>query len=112
MVKHTRLKSLLTGLALYALAAMMIGYFGVNAYTGNRGIKARQDLDQQIAKLSGELSALKDGQVGCNDAGKFCHCRSGGLLRRKGSQRCQRGHHIPHATRGPFCARHAFDVLD
>ena len=28
---------LLTGLALYAMAAAMIGYFGVNAYTGKMG---------------------------------------------------------------------------
>ena len=37
----------------------MIGYFGVNAYTGNHGLKARADLDQQIAQLSVELAALK-----------------------------------------------------
>ena len=34
MVSRSRLKSVLTGLALYAMAAAMIGYFGVNAYTG------------------------------------------------------------------------------
>ena len=33
MVSRSRLKSVLTGLALYAIAAAMIGYFGVNAYT-------------------------------------------------------------------------------
>jgi len=37
----------------------LIGYFGVNAYTGNHGLKARADLDQQIAQLSVELAALK-----------------------------------------------------
>ena len=31
MVSRTRLKSLLTGLALYAVAAMMVGYFGVKS---------------------------------------------------------------------------------
>jgi hypothetical protein len=31
MVSRSRLKSLLTGLALYTMAAAMIGYFGVNA---------------------------------------------------------------------------------
>ena len=30
----------------------MIGYFGVNAYTGNHGLRAKQDLDQQFAALS------------------------------------------------------------
>ena len=59
MVKHTRLKSILTGLALYALAAMMIGYFGVNAYTGKYGLTARQELDQEIVALTSELVRLK-----------------------------------------------------
>jgi cell division protein FtsB len=59
MVTHRRLRTVLNALALYTIAGLVIGYFGVNAYTGNRGIKARQDLDQQIAQLSSELSALK-----------------------------------------------------
>ena len=59
MVTHRRFRTVLNVLALYTIAGLVIGYFGVNAYTGNRGIKARQDLDQQIAQLSGELSALK-----------------------------------------------------
>ena len=41
-------KSLLTGLALYAIAAAMVFYFGVNAYTGKYGCNARQELDQEI----------------------------------------------------------------
>jgi cell division protein FtsB len=60
MVSHTRLKSVLTGLALYALAAMMIGYFGVNAYTGKYGLNARQELDQEIIALTSELVRLKN----------------------------------------------------
>jgi cell division protein FtsB len=59
MVSHTRLKAVLTGLALYALAAMMIGYFGVNAYTGKYGLNARQELDQEIIALTSELARLK-----------------------------------------------------
>lgn len=59
MVKHTRLKSVLTGLALYALAALMISYFGVNAYTGKYGLNARQELDQEIVALTSELVQLK-----------------------------------------------------
>jgi cell division protein FtsB len=59
MVSHTRLKSVLTGLALYALAAMMIGYFGVNAYTGKYGLNAQQELDQEIVALTSELARLK-----------------------------------------------------
>jgi cell division protein FtsB len=59
MVSRTRLKAVLTGLALYALAAAMIGYFGVNAYTGRYGLNARQDLDQEIIALTSELVRLK-----------------------------------------------------
>ncbi len=59
MVTRRRLRSFLTALGLYLGAALLIGYFGINAYTGNHGLKARHDLDQQIAQLSVELSALK-----------------------------------------------------
>jgi cell division protein FtsB len=59
MVSRTRLKAVLTGLALYALAAAMIGYFGVNAYTGKYGLNAQQDLDQEIIALTSELARLK-----------------------------------------------------
>ena len=52
-------RAILTALGLYILAALLIGYFGVNAYTGNHGLKARQDLDQQIAELTEELRRLK-----------------------------------------------------
>ena len=59
MVSRTRLKSILTGLALYTLAAMMVGYFGVNAYTGRYGLNAQQELDQEIIALTAELARLK-----------------------------------------------------
>jgi cell division protein FtsB len=59
MVSRTRLKSLLTGVVLYALAAAMIGHFGVNAYTGKYGLNARQELDQEIIELTSELARLK-----------------------------------------------------
>ena len=59
MVSRTRLKSLLTGLALYTMAAAMVGYFGVNAYTGKYGLNARQELDQEIIALTSELARLK-----------------------------------------------------
>ena len=45
MVSRSRLRSFLTGLALYMVAAALIGYFGVNAYTGKYGLNARQELD-------------------------------------------------------------------
>ena len=59
MVSRSRLKSVLTGLALYAMAAMIVGYFGVNAYTGKYGLNARQELDQEIVALTSELARLK-----------------------------------------------------
>ena len=59
MVTRKRLRAVLNALALYTTAALVIGYFSFNAYSGNRGLRARQDLDQQIAELSAELDALK-----------------------------------------------------
>jgi cell division protein FtsB len=59
MVSRSRLKSFLTGLALYTMAAAMIGYFGVNAYTGRYGLNARQELDSEIVALTTELARLK-----------------------------------------------------
>jgi cell division protein FtsB len=41
------------------MAALLIGYFGVNAYTGNYGIKARHHLDVQIANMIGERDVLR-----------------------------------------------------
>jgi cell division protein FtsB len=59
MVTRKRLRSVLTALGLYVLAALLIGYFGVNAFSGNRGLKAKQDIDQQMATLSADLGRLK-----------------------------------------------------
>jgi cell division protein FtsB len=59
MVIRPRLRSFLAALGLYCLAALLIGYFGVNAYTGDHGIKARQNLDQQIADLARQLDGVK-----------------------------------------------------
>jgi cell division protein FtsB len=59
MVTRKRVRSILTALGLYMLAALLIGYFGVNAFSGNRGLKAKQDIDQQMAELSTELARLK-----------------------------------------------------
>ena len=59
MVSRSRLKSVLTGLALYTMAAMIVGYFGVDAYTGKYGLNARQELDQEIIALTSELARLK-----------------------------------------------------
>jgi len=63
MVTRKRLRAFLNALTLYALAALLIGYFGVNAYSGNRGLKAKEDIDQQIATLTTELDRLQSEDV-------------------------------------------------
>jgi cell division protein FtsB len=59
MVTRNRLRAALTAICLYIGAALLIGYFGVNAYTGAHGLKAKQDLSQQMDELSKELARLK-----------------------------------------------------
>ena len=59
MVTRKRFRAVINTLALYIIAALVIGYFGVNAYSGNRGLRAKQDLDKQIGELGAELATLK-----------------------------------------------------
>ncbi len=59
MVTRKRIRTFLNALALYTIAALVIGYFSVNAYTGNHGLRAQQELDHQIAQLGAELDALR-----------------------------------------------------
>jgi cell division protein FtsB len=59
MVSHRRRHAILTALGLYIFAALFIGYFAVNAFTGNHGLHAQADLDQQMATLQGELMHLR-----------------------------------------------------
>lgn len=59
MVTRRKLRTFLSTLGLYVGCALVIGYFGVNAYTGNHGLRAQQDLDQQFAVLNEELARLK-----------------------------------------------------
>jgi cell division protein FtsB len=59
MVTRKRLRSILTALGLYVMTALLIAYFGVNAFSGNHGLKAKQDIDEQIASLTMELSRLQ-----------------------------------------------------
>jgi cell division protein FtsB len=63
MVTRRRFRTVINALALYIIAALLIGYFGINAYTGNHGLRAKQDLDQQITQLSDELAALRGERV-------------------------------------------------
>ena len=50
MVTRRRFRTVLNVLALYTIAALLIAYFGVNAFTGNHGLRAKHDLEQQIAQ--------------------------------------------------------------
>ena len=59
MVTHRRRRLVLTALGLYTFAALFIGYFGVNAFTGAHGLRAQADLDKQLATMDGELARLK-----------------------------------------------------
>jgi cell division protein FtsB len=59
MVSRRKLRTFLSTLGLYVGCALVIGYFGVNAFTGNHGLRAQQTLDQQFAALSEELGHLK-----------------------------------------------------
>jgi len=58
MVTRTRLRAVLTALGLYTVAALIIGYFGLSAYTGAHGLKAKQDLAQQQTSLIQERDRL------------------------------------------------------
>jgi cell division protein FtsB len=56
MVTRPRLRSFFTGLGLYLLAAALISYFGLNAYKGDHGLRAREQMDKQIAGLTRDLA--------------------------------------------------------
>ena len=59
MVSNRRRRAVFTALALYTFAGLFVGYFAVNAFTGNHGLRAQQDLDQQMAAMQAELGQLK-----------------------------------------------------
>jgi cell division protein FtsB len=59
MVTRKRLRAILSALGLYVLAALLIGYFGVNAYSGDRGLKAKEDIARQTLALNDQLDKLK-----------------------------------------------------
>ena len=59
MVTHRRRRTILTVLGLYSCAALFVGYFGVNAFTGAHGLRAQADLDKQMATMQAQLTGLK-----------------------------------------------------
>jgi cell division protein FtsB len=59
MVTHRRRRTFLTVFGLYTFAALFIGYFAANAFTGNHGLRAQQDLEQQLTAMKGDLMQVK-----------------------------------------------------
>jgi len=59
MVSHRRRRTILTVIGLYIFAAAFICYFAVNAFTGSHGLRAQQDLGEQMAGMQQELAQLK-----------------------------------------------------
>jgi cell division protein FtsB len=59
MVSRKRLRGVLTALGLYAVAAALIGYFWFHAFSGQRGLHAKHEIDQQLHELTAELDRLK-----------------------------------------------------
>src|ERR1700755_2293538 len=59
MVTRRRLRAFFGALALYVAAALVIGYFRANAYSGKYGLDACANLEQQIAALTAELRDAK-----------------------------------------------------
>lgn len=59
MVTRKRLRSFFTALGLYAVAALFVGYFAANAFSGNHGLRAKQQLDEQVSELGTELNGAQ-----------------------------------------------------
>jgi cell division protein FtsB len=64
MVTRTRLRAVLSALCLYTVAALIIGYFGLSAYTGAHGLKAKQDLTEQQTSLTIEIERTRAERIG------------------------------------------------
>jgi cell division protein FtsB len=59
MISHRRRRSILTAIGLYSLAAALIGYFGMHAFSGNHGLRAQQRIEVELTQLDAELSQLR-----------------------------------------------------
>lgn len=60
MVIRRRVRSILMPLGLYAVSALVVGYFVQQAEGGNRGLVAKRALKIQAYGLNQELSAVRD----------------------------------------------------
>lgn len=59
MVIYKRARSALYPLLLYCVSVSIGGYFVWHAVNGERGLKAKDEYEQKIVSLSGELESLK-----------------------------------------------------
>ncbi|TCT03555.1 FtsB family cell division protein [Aquabacter spiritensis] len=59
MQTRSRLRSILSALTLYAVAAGVIGYFAHHAYSGDHGLRAKRSFLQEMAELEAELAKLR-----------------------------------------------------
>jgi cell division protein FtsB len=59
MQSRSRLQTILATLALHVGAAALIGYFAYHAYTGDHGLLAKRNYEQELQQLQSELDQLK-----------------------------------------------------
>ncbi|MEW6256010.1 MAG: septum formation initiator family protein [Pseudomonadota bacterium] len=59
MQTRSRLRSVVTAVALYAVAGGAIAYFAYHGYSGNHGLVAKRTYAQDAAQLEAELAKLK-----------------------------------------------------
>lgn len=64
MIVRTRLGRFFQGLALYAVAALLVGYFAFHAYHGNHGIVAKRAFEQEAVALERERDGLRQEREG------------------------------------------------
>ncbi|MCC6734643.1 MAG: septum formation initiator family protein [Bauldia sp.] len=64
MTAATINRSPLRKLVLPVIAAVFLGYFGMHAFSGSYGIRAREQFDVQIEALEAELAALRQETAG------------------------------------------------
>jgi cell division protein FtsB len=60
MVSRTRLKTFVTTLVLYVVVGGLIAYFGVNAFSGDHGLRAKEQLAAQLHDLTIEHDKLRE----------------------------------------------------
>lgn len=59
MQSRSRLRSILATLTLHLGAAALIGYFAYHAYTGDHGLVAKRNYEQELKQLEAELADLR-----------------------------------------------------